>query len=282
MPPPRSTPVRVVLNADDFGISSAVDEGILGLLAQGRLSALSVMSAAPLWKADGSRLAPFRHNADIGLHFSLTEIPPLRPTGLRRSDGSPKSFGEVQTAAWRRQLDRAAILDELHLQWQAFVAVLGQPPAHIDSHQHVHQLPVVREALLDFLDGLAPGERPYVRTAVDRAPTILRRGVNPGRALAFAFAGARLRRELLRRRVRTNDGFSGVYDFRAGRYPGLFRRFLRGARDTTIVLCHPAIGPAHPDDPIAAARRQEFEYLSSETMADDLAAAGVAIGRFAP
>jgi predicted glycoside hydrolase/deacetylase ChbG (UPF0249 family) len=282
MPSPSPARVTVVLNADDFGLSAGVNEGVLTLLAQGRLSAVSVMSAAPLWAADGPRLAQFRQAADIGLHFSLTEVPPLRAAGLRRPDGAPCTFGEIQSAAWRRRLDRAAIVEELRLQWQAFVAVLGQTPAHIDSHQHVHQLPVVRDALLEFLDTLAPGERPYVRTAVERAPIILRRGVNAGRALAFSAVGARLRRELVARRVRTNDGFSGVYDFRTGGYRPLFRRFLHGARNTTIVLCHPASGAAQPGDPIAAARRQEFDYFRSAEMAEDLAAAGVAIGRFAP
>ena len=278
---PSRSRTRIVLNADDFGLSAGVDAGILALVAQGRLSALSVMSGAPLWPSDGPRLAPFRKAADIGLHFSLTEVPPLGRGGLHRGDGTPFSFGDVQSAAWRRRLDAGAITEELRLQWRAFVDVLGQTPAHLDSHQHVHQLPVVRDAVLAFVESLPAAERPYVRTAVERAPTIVRRGVNSGRALAFAFAGARLRRDLVARQWRTNDGFSGVYDFRATGYRPLFQRFLRGVRDTTIVLCHPASGAAQTGDPIAAARESEFAYFGSDGMVEDLAAARVEIGRFA-
>ncbi len=280
-PEPSARRARIILNADDFGLSAGVNAGILALLARRRLSALSVMSGAPLWRSDGPRLAPFRDAADIGLHFSLTEVRPLGSDGLHRRDGTPFSFGDVQAAAWRRRLDARVIAEELRLQWGAFVDVLGQPPAHLDSHQHVHQLPVVREAVLAFVESLPAGERPYVRTAVERTSMIVRRGVNSVRAVAFAIGGRKLRRELVARRWRTNDGFSGVYDFRASGYRPLFQRFLRGVRNTTIVLCHPASGAAQPGDPIGAARLSEFAYFSSDAMTEDLAAARVEIGRFA-
>jgi predicted glycoside hydrolase/deacetylase ChbG (UPF0249 family) len=283
--PPRqavNVAPRVVLTADDFGLSEGIDEGILHLLAGGRLAALSVLSGAPRWRADGPRLGPYRSAVDIGLHFSLTEVPTFRAAGLRRGDGAAFTFREVQAAAWRGRIKRAAVVDELRLQWQAFADVLGQAPSHIDSHQHVHQLPVIRDALLEFVDGLPAEERPYVRTAVERTGTILRRGVQPGRAFAFSLAGRALRHGLAARRCRTNDGFTGVYDFRApSGYRPLFQRFVRAARDTTILLCHPSVpGSRMPDDPIAPAREQEFAYLSSAGMAEDLAAAGVRIGRF--
>jgi predicted glycoside hydrolase/deacetylase ChbG (UPF0249 family) len=172
------------------------------------------------------------------------------------------------------------VLDELRRQWQRFRDVVGRTPTHLDSHQHLHQLPGVRCAVLAFLDTLPAGERPYVRTCVERRRTILRRNVNKARALAFAWAGARLARGLRERGVATNDGFSGVYDFAAPDYRALFRRFLKDVRERTIVICHPAEGEA-PGDAIAAARTSEYAYLGGEQMPADLVEAGVRIGRFA-
>jgi hypothetical protein len=100
------------------------------------------------------------------------------------------------------------------------------------------------------------------------------------RALAFAWAGARLARGLRESGVATNDGFSGVYDFGAADYRALFRRFLKGVRERTIVMCHPA-GSEAPGDPIVAARSREYAYLASEQMPADLAEAGARVGRFA-
>jgi len=279
----QANPIRIVLNADDFGLSAGIDQGILDLLANGRLTGVSAMTTGPRWSEDGPNLAAYRTAADIGLHFSLTEVPTFRSEGLRRSDGAPFTFSEVVDVAWWRRIDRAAVRDELLRQWRAFIDILGQSPAHLDSHQHVHQLPVVRDAVLEFLDDLSESERPYVRTAVERTGTIVRRRVHAARALAFSVAGRRLRRGLAARRIRTNDGFSGIYDFRAtAGYRPLFRKFLRETRNTAIVLCHPAApGMTMPGDRIAGARGSEYDYFAGDALAEDLAAAGVTIGRFA-
>ena len=153
----------------------------------------------------------------------------------------------------------------------------GRARRRIDSHQHVHQLPGVRRAVLAFLDGLPAGERPraHLRRAAAHDPPAQRRH----RArVAFGWA-AELARALRERRVATNDGFSGVL-FVAADYRALFRRFLKDVRERTIVICHPAVDEA-PGDRIVAARIREYAYLSNEQMPADLAEAGVRVGRFA-
>jgi predicted glycoside hydrolase/deacetylase ChbG (UPF0249 family) len=273
-------PIRIVLNADDFGLAPGISAAVLTLLQRGRLSGVSAMTTSPHWEADGPRLAPFAGTADIGLHFALTEVPTQPVVARRRRQGRPITFAELQAAAWTGRIDEGAVLHELRLQWQRFRDVIGRAPSHLDSHQHVHQLPGVRRAVLDFLDGLPASERPYVRVCVERWQTILRRHVNPVRALAFDRAGARLARSLRERGVATNDGFSGVYDFVAADYRSLFRRFLMDARDRTIVICHPAESGS-PDDSILAARTREYCYFASEQMPADIAEAGVRLSRFA-
>ena len=272
--------IRIVLNADDFGLAPGVDAAILELLQRGRLSGVSSMTTSPLWETDGPQLAPFAATADIGLHFTLTGVPTRRAAASWRKDGTPVPFAEVYTAAWTGRVEVDLVRDELRRQWHRFRDVLGRAPSHLDSHQHLHQLPGVRRAVLAFLDNLPASERPYVRTCVERPRTILRRNVNNARALAFAWAGARLARALRRRGVATNDGFSGVYDFSVVPYRVLFRRFLKDVRERTIIICHPAESEV-PGDPIAAARTREYAYLASEQMPADLAEAGVRLGRFA-
>jgi predicted glycoside hydrolase/deacetylase ChbG (UPF0249 family) len=271
---------RIVLNADDFGLAPGVDAAILELLQRGRLSGVSSMTTAPLWETDGPRLAPFAATVDIGLHFALTEVPTQSAVRRRRKDGTPLTFAEVHAAAWTGRIEVDVVLDELRLQWNRFREVVGRGPSHLDSHQHVHQLPGVRRAVLAFLDSLPAVERPYVRTCVERRRTILRRNVDNVRALAFGWAGARLARALRERGIATNDGFSGVYNFAAADYRALFRRFLKDVRERTIVICHPAAEEA-PGDPIVAARTREYAYLAGEQMPADLAEAGVRVGRFA-
>ena len=202
--------------------------------------------------------------------------------GLHRFDGKPHTFGEVQARAWRGDYDRDQLRTELQRQWCAARDLLGFVPAHIDSHQHVHQLPVIRDVVVEFVAALPESDRPYVRTAVDSPATILRRGVNPARSLVFAWVGRGLQRRLQERRLATNDGFSGVYDFGTRvPYRDRFRGFLSGARTNTIILCHPGtIGTSGYADPLSATRRLELAYLSGNDFPDDLAKAGVKLGRF--
>lgn len=274
--------VCVILNADDFGLSAEIDAGILALLAKGRLTGVSMMPTGPLFAANGPKLTAYADRADIGLHFTLTEMPTLRAQGLRRADGTPHTFGEVQSRAWRRDLDGAAVLDELERQWRAVRDSIGRPPSHIDSHQHIHQLPIVRDAVVAFVARQPVSERPYVRTAAERTGVVLRRGVDSVRALAFAWMARGVRKRLAAQRCQTNEGFTGVYDFSTGTaYRERFRRFVRGARDNTILLCHPAMpGSSGCSDPIGPARVAEFAYFSGEEMPGDLAAANVRLGRF--
>lgn len=280
-PPPAPRPaIRIVLNADDYGLTEGIDLGILRLLEAGRLSGVSVMSTGPRWRQGAAALTPFAAQADIGLHFALTEVPTVRQDLSR--NGRPFTFGQVHRLAWRKGIDRAAVLDELHRQWELFSEAFGRPPAHLDSHQHVHQLPVIRGAVLEFVRGLAAGERPYVRTCFETPATILRRGVHRTRAGTFAWAGVHLHRSLRRAGVPTNDGFSGVYDFHARQgYRALFQKFLQGLRANAIVICHPALpGKEAPGDDIAAARPLEFDYLSGPEVLADAASADVRWGRF--
>ena len=282
-PAPTPQPATsIVLNADDYGLSEGIDEGIVRLLGDGRLSAVSVMSTGPLWPAHAAALRPFADTADIGLHFALTEVPTVHPE--LRKNGRAFTFGEVQRLAWLRRIPRDVLLDELEQQWRRFVDGFGRPPAHIDSHQHVHQLPRVRGAVLEFVRRLPAAHRPYVRTCFERGGIIFRRGVARPRATAFAWAGSHLHRSLRRHGIHTNDGFSGVYDFQpVGGYGPYFQRFLRGVRNTTILICHPALpGKEMAGDPISAARAMEFTYLSGPDVLADATQAGVRWGRFAP
>ena len=65
---------RIILCADDYGISPAVSAAIRDLIARGRVNATSVMVAAPSF--NGAEAAALREAAGamaaIGLHVTLT------------------------------------------------------------------------------------------------------------------------------------------------------------------------------------------------------------------
>ncbi len=257
---PSPGPARrgVVLCADDFGMELSVNEGILRLVAAGRLTAVTCMVDMPAW-AEGARALPaLRGRADAGLHLDL---------------GTRSAAGLLALAA-RGALglvDEARVADRVAAQLDRFEASTGAPPAFVDGHHHVHQLRPVRNALLRVLRDRYGDHPPYVRSVVPLRP----RGT---KAAIVAGLGARpLLRRLEEGGFPHNPDFAGVYDLSArSDFPGLLRGWLGDLADGGLVMCHPGL-PG--EGPVAAARGAEMRHLESERFADDCAAAGVQLVR---
>jgi len=250
---------RIALCADDFGGGLAVNAAILALARAGRLGGVSCQVEAPRFATDAAALAALSDRVDLGLHLDLAPgrggLVPLL----------------VRTHA--RALSRRAVGARIARQLDRFEAAFGRAPDFVDGHQHVHALPVIRDALLDALATRYPAPGPVVRNTVP----LRSRGAKA--AIVALLGGAGLRRALRARGVPHNADFAGVYAFGGGSYPTRFRAWLAGAADGTLVMCHPGLAPGDPGDPIAAARAAELAYLSSAALPADCAAAGASCVR---
>lgn len=270
----------VVVGADDHGIAPATSAVIRGLIARGRITATSSMVIFPEWARDGAALARLGDRADLGLHLTLTDHAPLGPMPSLAPDGRLPSFASLARQAWLGGLERGEVLAELERQLEAFRAVVGRAPDYLDGHQHVHQLPVVRGAVVDALARLAPGA--VVRTCVEAPGRVLARGESVPRALAFSWSGHALRRLAQGAGLATTRGFTGIYDFSpVPAFATRAERFLRGAVPGTFWMVHP--GADDPElrarDRLVDQRAVEAAFLDSAACDHVLAAAGVRRGR---
>ena len=262
--------------ADDFGLNPGVNHGILRLARRGRVTAVSCMVNMPAWP-DGARAlvaVPLvaRGALRLGLHFNLTEGVPLSKA-LRRRWARMPTLPQLLALSHLRLLPCAALREELQAQFEAFEEWAGRAPAHLDGHQHVHHLPLLRELVLD-----AAAARPGLR--VRDTGSVIGPGHGFKRWAIQQTGGARLRRSLLALQRQANPDLVGVYDFAAADYRSLVQRWLasvpaRGA----LLFCHP--GEGADGDAIADARRRELAYLDSDALAADLYAAGVRLGHLA-
>lgn len=279
-------PTPILLCADDYGLAPGVNAAIRDLIAAGRLSATSVMALCPHWAEEAAALKEIAGaadvvQADVGLHFTLTDQPPLGPLPGLAPDGRLPPLGHLMRLAYTGGLDRAEVTAELSRQLAAFAEAWGGPPAYIDGHQHVHQLPVVRDAVVEALAGL-PGA--YVRLCREPVTAVLRRRVSVAKTLLIGGLGTGLARLARQRGILANDRFAGVYDF-SGRIPfgTLLDRFLDEPQGRTLVMVHPGI----PDDQLRRVdglvdqRRVEYDYLRGPEFAELLARRNLRPARFA-
>jgi chitin disaccharide deacetylase len=126
----------LVVNADDLGLSAAVNEGIFRAHAEGVVTSASLMvrqGAAP-----GAAEAATSHpELAIGLHIDLGEWIYERGEWIQ-------AYLHCDTD------DRDAVEAECRAQLERFRALLDRDPTHLDSHQHVHEsepVAAVAEAL---------------------------------------------------------------------------------------------------------------------------------------
>lgn len=101
----------LVVNADDFGLSNGINQGILEAHENGIVTSTSLMVTAPA-AAQAAGAAAGHELLSVGLHFV--------------DDGSADLDDPEQIAlSFQRQLTR-------------FRELIGRDPSHVDSHHHVH------------------------------------------------------------------------------------------------------------------------------------------------
>lgn len=259
---------RIVLCADDFGMNSAIDAGVLKLAASGRLSATSFLVDGPTGR--GSVHALLDAGLQVGLHLNLTE-----------DFGQPglcMPLGRLIRAAYLRRLPVSEVVATVSRQLDQFHALMGRPPDYVDGHQHVHQLPGVRGPLLETLARLVP--LPWLRnTEHPRSVGLPLRLRAKARVIAALGAGS-LAREARSRGFVLNPGFLGVYDFQGGQpaYQRWLRCWLTQARAGDVLMCHPAFGEGS-GDALSTQRQAEFAVLSGPALGQLLETQRIAITR---
>jgi len=125
--------VRVIVNADDLGLSTGVDGAILSGLDEGWLSDASVIVTGPSFVDTSAALA----GRAVGLHVDVSEFPPLTRALDKWLPGRP--------VHWPLGA-RAALVAEMNAQAERLLQT-GARISHIDSHQHLHWQPVVLDAV---------------------------------------------------------------------------------------------------------------------------------------
>jgi len=271
-----SSPRRIWLCADDYGIAPGVNTAVRDLVTRGRLNATSVMVVAPsfsrveaqslgMLNAGGPRVA-------IGLHLTLTgPLKPLIAQYAPLADGAFLPLATTLRLAVQQRLDMAALSAEMRAQFEAFASAFGRPPDFVDGHQHVHLFPQIRHAVLDTMAWMAP--KAWVRQCGSNLP--FARRISDPKGLLIDWLSREFRARATRHGIDTNPAFAGTYTYRLDAdFPRIFPRFLEGMPQGGLIMCHPGHVDAELErlDPLTTLREQEYAYFCSDAFAADLAA----------
>ena len=141
---------RLVVNADDFGLSAGVNRGILEAYAAGVVSSVSVLVNAPGWTDAVQRLRDLGPGLGVGLHVNLTMGRPVSWGGglCDARSGRFHTLPALVARALAGRLDPGDVAIECAAQL-ARLRNAGLIVTHLDSHRHVHVLPGVWGAVVE-------------------------------------------------------------------------------------------------------------------------------------
>ena len=255
----------LIPNADDFGYTRDVNEGIIHAHRAGILTATTLMATGA---AFDHAVALARENPalDVGVHLVLVG-----------SEGFPPTVAQLIQQIARRRIH---IYDELAAQVRK-VRGAGIQPTHLDTHKHTHLLPPVLNAVALISSEF---QIPWVRRPFDLP---LNGGRVPWRrqavSKALGFARAGFHRVLTRYGCRTTDHFAGFQ--LTGRYDAaeLARLIRHLPEGVTEFMCHPGFCTGELQAArtrLKESRRRELDALTSRVVREAIEESSVTLARY--
>lgn len=237
---------QLIVNADDFGFTRDVNEGIVHAHQHGILTSTTLMATGAAFDHAVS-LARDNPTLDIGVHLVLVG-----------SSGYPPTVGRLTASV---ALRRIPVYQELVAQVEKILGA-GLTPTHLDTHKHTHLLPPVLDAVARISQEFGI---PWVRQPIP---------------LRVPFLRAALHNRLLRRGCRTTDHFPGFEITGAYDTPGLAALIRRLPEGVTEFMCHPGFcGDELRAAPtrLKESRRTELDALISSEVRQAMREASVTL-----
>lgn len=278
---------RLIVNADDFGLTSGVNRAIVEAHRDGVVSSATLMASAnEAAFREAVEMARALPGLSVGCHVVLVDGAPVSPPGavdtlLAIRSGEPENFYSSLSAFAARAtmggFDREQLVLEITAQIRKIQAA-GIEVSHLDSHKHTHIFPEILRAMLRAakICGVRAIRSPFVPMKAIMAQHFAAR-----RALLKRYGQVRIlntfagnfRRQTSRAGLRAPDGVIGVIE--TGSMDGiLLRQALEGLPEGTWELvCH----PGYVDDDLRTAhtrlvesREQERRLLTSPELKEFL------------
>jgi hopanoid biosynthesis associated protein HpnK len=279
---------RLIINADDFGLTAGVNRAILEAHGHGIVTSATLMANSDAFE-EAVRLSKTSPSLSIGCHVVLVDGTPTLSVdkvstliGRKNSFRFCPTFGTFASRAVRGRLDPD------HLEAEATAQILklkaaGIDVAHFDTHKHTHMFPAVLRPLLRAAHacGVRALRNPFapVRSVLlghlARSPKMWSRfaQVNTLRSMARNF-----RRTVQEQGLITTDGTfgvlgTGVLDLK------LFQSIVACIPDGTWeFVCHPGYNDkdlSQVRTRLRESREQELRVLTSSSAREILNRHGI-------
>lgn len=282
---------RLIVNADDFGMTSGVNRAIVEAQQQGIVTSATLMANSRAFdEAVEFALGLAGQRFSVGCHVVLLDGEPLSPPGsipslIEQRNGTAgfrQQLNGFAAAALTGKLKPDEVEGEASAQMRQIQSV-GITLSHFDAHKHAHMFPAVLRPLLRAAQacGVSAVRNPFGRVfplplgRILGSTKLWKRFAEMSVLRSFA---ASFRQEVAKQGLRTPDGSFGVL------VTGVLslELFLEIAANipegTWEFVCHPGYNDADLGQVrtrLRASREQELQVLTSPEAKDALLQRGV-------
>ncbi len=281
---------RLIVNADDLGLTTGVNRGIVEANQRGTVTSATLMANGAAFEDAVQAIARAPRLA-VGCHIDLIQLAPVLPPNEVPTLATGKHFRPGFAAFASRAMRGRIAGEEIEAEATAQILQLqaaGVQVTHFDSHKHTHMFPPVLKPLLRsaVACGVKAVRNPFEgKSAVDfkdvyqRWATLSRwTAVQSLRSLARNF-----RRDVERAGLATTDGTIGIAltgHMNQARLSQLLERVPAG---TWELVTHP--GYVEPGlaklSKLVASREEELRWLTSEETRQVIERAGIELISYA-
>ena len=245
---------RLIINADDFGLTAGVNRAIAELHQAGVLTSTTLMATGAAFY-DAVAVAHANPTLGVGCHIILTDgIPVSHPQSIPTLLGADGKTFRPSVVDFIQALLRGTIRDD-DIEREAVAQVqklqrAGIDVTHIDTHKHTHLFPRVVRPLLHLAERCSIGA---IRHPFEQSWSLaLGHGNRTRRILVKVLRGLKTQFErqlqIRNARVHTTDGTIGI-SATGQLYGQTLREILHAipAEGTFELCCHPGYNDSDLD-----------------------------------
>lgn len=247
--------MKVIINADDLGISLEVNAQIEDAIKKRLISSATIIANGPAFK-DALRIVQQYPHISYGVHLNVIEFKPLTNISIfRKYELLDANDNFIEGAVFYVKL-KEELKNAIFEEWSAQVDVLlkeGVPITHIDSHQHTHTIYGLCDVVVNLIKkyNIRCARRPEImpyrvirRNKQEIKISIVKPQINSVKKTSILVRGINFYIGLIRKMIwvcrvkRHAKVTSGFHPYYSGVLNGNFMQ-KRYANKTIELMCHP-------------------------------------------
>jgi len=277
---------ELIINADDFGLSTGANRAIIKGWQKGALTSASLMVGGSAFE-EAVSLARENPALQVGLHLTL-----VQGRAVHQQDGFPSlvdkqgNFANDPVYAGMRYFFVKSLRKDLHREIEAQIGKFketGLSLSHIDGHLNIHMHPTVFDILLELMPryGINSFRLSHERLGVDLALAPRRRLGKMVDAFIFSRLVARCRPQLDRRGIDYTIEVKGLLNSGQMTEEYLLKALEILQEGLTEIYLH----PGYPDDELSRwmpdyHHGEELEALTSPRVQQKIAQLGIKLRNY--